>query len=93
MESTDLTRLERIANSLPCRKVQFERCAGPHGEIYFAYGQGDDGKIYGLWGHCGVAMTIDFEADSTLDGVRQTLVDKAHESAEQMYGKVIIPHG
>lgn len=94
MESTDLSRLERIANSLPCKEVQFEKTTGPHGEIYFAYGQGEDGLIYGLWGHCGVAMTIDFNENATVDSVRQVLVDKAHESIDQMYDhQVILPHG
>ena len=84
MESVELSRLERIANSLPCREVQFERCDGVHGEIYFAYGSDMEGLIHGLWGHCGVAMTVDFTEDATLQDVRQTLVDTAHRSVEEL---------
>lgn len=92
MEATELTRLEKIANSLPCPVLRFERAEGPHGEIYFAYGAGNDGQIHGLWGHCGVAMTVDFKQDATVDEVRQVLVDSAHRSIEQFKSHGVL-HG
>lgn len=86
METAELTRLEQIARSLPCKEIQFERCDGILGEIYFAYGHGPEGQIHGLWGHCGVAMTVDFTEEATVESVRQVLVDTAHRSVSELQG-------
>lgn len=85
MESTELVRLERIALSLPCREIQMERCDGVHGEIFYAYGADSKGLIHGVWGSCGVAGgPVEFTDKATVAGVRQVLVDAAHQGVEQM---------
>ena len=85
MESTELEKLERIARNLPCRYIEMERCDGIHGEIYFAYGTDDTGQVHGVWGHCGLAMTVDFINGVTLDQVRQALVDSAHREVSAVF--------
>ena len=70
--------------------MQFERAEGIHGEIYFAYGTDAEGLIHGLWGHCGVAMTVEFKEEATLEAVRQVLVDTAHRSIEELMAAEVL---
>lgn len=95
METLALDRLTRLAQSMPVEpaKLRMERCDGPRGEVFLAFGEGPAGTIHGCWGYFGMCQAIDFEPDSTAVGVRQVLFDKALEAVEQHIEIGAVSHG
>ena len=78
MDTAALEKLERVARRMPVRNLQMERADGTYGEIYFAYGDADDGSILGVWGSQGVGHgPIEFTPNTKKKDVRQVLVDHA----------------
>ena len=73
MNTLEIERLTRLASRLPVRHLIMERCDSDHGEIYFAYGQGETG-IHGLWGYHGLARMIEFKDAARIQDIRQVLV-------------------
>ncbi len=78
MDTAALEKLERVARRMPVRNLQMECADGTYGEIYFAYGDADDGSILGVWGSMGVGHgPIEFKPKTKTKDVRQILVDHA----------------
>lgn len=84
MNTLELERLTKLANRLPVHDVIMERIDSDHGEIYYAYGQGFDGVIHGIWGHQGIAQMVEFKDTARVEDVRQVLVNEAASFIDQM---------
>ena len=59
-------------------------CEGEQGVIYFAYGVDKKGIFHGIWGHRGIAEPIEFKKDTSLENVRQVLVNTAASHIEML---------
>lgn len=81
MNVVELERLTRLAQSMPVKHLKMESCDGPRGQIYMAYGEGDE-MIHGAWGYFGLCQAIDFSSDSSPKGIRQVLFDTAVKEVE-----------
>ena len=93
MESLELMRLERIARNLITDRLRMEQVEGNHGTIYIAHGINAERTIVGVWGHRGIARDMEFKDDTSLDSVRQNLVNDAAEHIEMMVEKDLIDAG
>lgn len=73
MEEPELLILTKIANSMPCKKMQMGQVDTSYGPLYMAWGKDPEGKYHGLWGTCGIAMPIEFKKDTKEWQVREVL--------------------
>jgi len=87
MEGITLERLERLARNMPVKKLAMHSVESEQGVIYFAYGTDVHGNIHGIWGHCDVARTVQFYAGTSIEHVRQVLVDNAAQWKEGLIQK------
>lgn len=83
MNTSEIEKLTRLASRLPVKHLITERCDSDHGEIYFAYGEGQD-CIHGLWGYHGLARMLEFKMDASIENIRQVLVDDAAGFIDQL---------
>ncbi len=77
MDNTALEKLERILRNLPITNPRMERVEGEFGVIYFGYGEAADGTPHGVWGSLDYGRTLEFEKGTSVDLVKQALVDDA----------------
>lgn len=90
MEPIELERLERMARNMPVEKIQMKRIEHDEDEIFFAYGSAPSGEIHGIWGYRGIARTMEFKKDTTVEDVRQALVNDAAGTIERWIDKGLI---
>ncbi len=90
MEDISLARLERIARNIITDRLRMERVEGDFGIIYLAHGTNADGNIVGLWGYRDKARDIEFKEDTSLDDVRQVLINDASGLMELLDEKGLV---
>ncbi len=93
MEGVVLERLERMARNLPVEKLAMHSVDSGQGVIYFAYGLDVQGKIHGIWGHCEIGRTLEFKKGTSIENVRQVLVNDAAGHIEQLIQKGLMSDG
>jgi len=84
MEDIAMIRLERIARNLIDSDLRMERVEDNNGNIYFAHGLDAKGTIVGVWGYCGIARDMEFAKDTSIEDVRQALINDAAGMIELM---------
>ena len=90
MEGVVLERLERMARNMPVEKLKMHSVESREGVIYFAYGPDPQGVIHGIWGHRDMGRTLEFKKDTSIEDVRQVLVNDAAGHIEQLIGKGLL---
>ncbi len=90
MEGIILQRLERMARNMPVEKLAMHSVESSNGVIYFAYGSDKHGKIHGIWGHRDMGRTLEFKKDTSMEDVKQVLVNDAAGHIEQLIGKGLL---
>ena len=93
MEGVILERLERMARNMPVKKLVMRSVENEHGVIYFAYGSDREGKIHGIWGHREIGRTVEFKKGTSIENVRQLLVNDAAGHIEQLIQKGVLSDG
>lgn len=84
MEDVSLLRLERVARNIIQTHLQMEQVEANLGNIYLAHGYNADNDLVGIWGYMDVARDMEFNEGTTLDEVRQALLNDAAGTIEMM---------
>ena len=84
MEAMSLTRLERIARDIVHSHLRMEQVEANNGTIYLAHGFDAENNIVGIWGYCDVARNLEFHDGTTVEEVRQAMLNDAAGTIEMM---------
>ena len=93
MEGVSLQRLERMARNMPVKKLAMHSIEDRQGVIYFAYGEASNGAIHGIWGYRDIGRTVEFKKDTSIETVKQLLVNDAVGHIEQLIEKGLLSDG
>ena len=84
MESRDLVILERMARNFPVKRMSFGRVEGPYGVVYLAWGRDATGVYHGIWGHMGVARTLQSTKSAKLKMFKKIMLRDAEGFIEEL---------
>jgi hypothetical protein len=79
-----MVRLERIARNIIQTHLRMERVDANLGNIYLAHGYNAANNLAGVWGYMDVARDLEFNEGTSLDEVRQALLNDAAGTIEMM---------
>ena len=84
METRDLVILERMARNFPVKRITFGRGEGPYGVVYLAWGRDATGVYHGIWGHMGVARTMESTKGAKLKMFKKIMLRDAEGFIEEL---------
>ena len=93
MESGDLVILERMARNFPVKRIYMGRVEGDYGVVYLAWGRDSTGVYHGIWGHMGVARTMESTKGAKLKMFKEIMLRDAEGFIEELQKIRMIKEG
>lgn len=90
MDDQALILMERMTRDLIKTNLRMEKVEGKRGTIYLAHGLDADGDVTGIWGYRGFSKVWNYKPETSLDSVRQHLMDHATEIIEDMVDRDLL---
>ena len=93
MESSDLVILERMARNFPVKRITMGRVEGDYGVVYLAWGKDATGVYHGIWGHAGVARTLESTKGAKLKMFKEIMLRDAEGFISELHKVRMINEG
>lgn len=93
MESRELVILERMARNFPVNRITMGRVEGDYGVVYLAWGRDATGVYHGIWGHMGVARTLQSTKGAKLKMFKEIMLRDAEGFIDELRKEKMIKEG
>ncbi len=93
MKSGELVILERMARNFPVKRIFMGRVEGDYGVVYLAWGRDMTGVYHGIWGHMGVARTLQSTKGAKLKMFKEIMLRDAEGFIDELRKVRMIKEG
>ena len=93
MESRELIILERMARNFPVKRISMGRVEGDYGVVYLAWGKDRTGVYHGIWGHMGIARTMESTKGAKLKMFKEIMLRDAEGFIQELQKVRMIKEG